>query len=121
MLAMKSTVFALYAIAIRRVIATVGQPLRSARARRARLLAEAAAEQVSSSDLAVKGFAGPAAQAAALEAMEPMPFSYLPGVGSMLLMLIAVAVHVLLVLGKRWSVQFHAWWVLTSTPFQFCS
>lgn len=114
---MKSAVFALYAIAIRRVIATVGQPLHAARARRARLLAEAAAEQVSSSDVAVKGVAGPAMQAAALESMEPLPFPYLPGVGSMLLMLCAVAVHVLLALGKRWSVHFHAWWVLTSTAF----
>lgn len=120
---MKSAVFALYAIAIRRVIATIGQPLRSARARRARLLAEAAVEQASSSDpaLKVKGFAGPAMQAAAFESMEPLPFPYLPGVGSMLLMLFAVAVHVLLALGKRWSVHFHAWWVLTSTSFSFCS
>ena len=107
----KTTVFALYAVAIRRVVGTMGQPLRSAKSRRARLLAAVFAEKASpSSDLA-GGDVGPAAQAAAREAMEAMPFPYLPGVGAMLLTLVAVTAHVLLVLGRRWSVRFHAWWV----------
>lgn len=104
--------FSLYAMAVRYVAATVGQPLRAARARRQDLLVAAAAEKAASKlagDGSGVGAIGAAAEAVAREAMEPVPFPYLPSMGALLLMLTAVAAHVLLVLGKRWSVRFHAW------------
>lgn len=98
-------------MAMRHVVATVGQPLRAARDRKADLLAAAAAERAASA-LGVGvgvGLMGPAAEAAARDALEPMPFPYMPSVGALLLALIAVVAHGLLLLGKRWSVRFHAW------------
>lgn len=79
------------------------------------LLAAAAAERAASelsggADGGVDdamGIFGAAAAAAASEALEPLPLSYLPSVGALLLMLAAVGAHVLLGLGKRWSVGFH--------------
>ncbi|CAM9239935.1 unnamed protein product [Ectocarpus sp. 12 AP-2014] len=121
------TVYSLYAMAIRSVISTVGQPLRDATARRTRLFgaasdeaaaagaaaAAASGEAVAASMLdgteGVVGAGGAAAEALAREALEPMPFAYLPSVGAMLLLVAAVAAHVLLLLGKKWSVRFHAW------------
>lgn len=90
-------------MAMRHVAATMGQPLRAARDRKADLLAAAAAE------MRALGVVGPAAEAAARDASEPMPFPYMPSVGALLLALIAVVAHALLLLGKRWSVRFHAW------------
>ncbi|CAM9874653.1 unnamed protein product [Ectocarpus sp. 6 AP-2014] len=119
------TVYSLYAMAIRSVISTIGQPLRDATARRTRLFgaasdeaaaagaAAASGEAASASMLdgfeGVVGAGGAAAEALAREALEPMPFAYLPSVGAMLLLVAAVAAHVLLLLGKKWSVRFHAW------------
>ncbi|CAM9979932.1 unnamed protein product, partial [Laminaria digitata] len=74
-------------------------------------LAAAAAERAASA-LGVGvgvGLMGPAAEAAARDALEPMPFPYMPSVGALLLVLIAVVAQALLLLGKRWSVRFHAW------------
>lgn len=95
-------------MAIRKVMGTVGQPLNVARARRAKLLAAAAAEKAASNGLG-GAVGGIAAEAAAREALEQMPFPYLPSVGALLLLLTAAIAHALLFLGKRWSVQFHAW------------
>ncbi|CAB1107624.1 unnamed protein product [Ectocarpus sp. CCAP 1310/34] len=119
------TVYSLYAMAIRSVISTVGQPLRDATARRTRLFGaasdeaaaagasaasgEAAAASMLDGTEGVVGAGGAAAEALAREALEPMPFAYLPSVGAMLLLAAAVAAHVLLLLGKKWSVRFHAW------------
>lgn len=108
----KTTAFSLYAMAIRTVISTVGQPLRAAKVRRVELQAAAIAEKAASKlaeGADAVGVLGPAAEAAAREALEPMPFAYLPSVGALLMMLLAVGAHVLLVLGKRWSVRFNAW------------
>lgn len=119
----KVTVYSLYAMAIRSVISTVGQPLRDATARRSRLFGAASDEAAAAGAAAgegasasmldgtegVVGAGGAAAEALAREALEPMPFAYLPSVGAMLLLVAAVAAHVLLLLGKKWSVRFHAW------------
>lgn len=43
------------------------------------------------------------------EELYSLPFGYLPSVGALLLLLVAVGAHVLLLLGKQWSVKFHAW------------
>lgn len=129
----KVTVFTLYAMAIRSVIATVGQPLGAAEGRRMDLLSAAQAEKgllgaaaaaaadgaaaTATSALSTAkalvddagGVVGPAAEAYAREVLEPLPFPYLPSVGALLLLVAAVAAHTLLVLGKKWSVRFHAW------------
>lgn len=109
-------------MAFRRVIATVGQPLEAARARRTGLFEAAAAEEVAAAAAAARDAAtavgtslvdgdalGPAVQALAREAVEPMPFAYLPSMGALLLAAAALGSHILLVLGKKWSVRFHAW------------
>lgn len=131
--------FSLYAMAIRSVIATVGQPLQAAEERRMGLFSAAQAEEgllgntaaaaTAATDAAaattasalstVKALAdgdagdaivvGAAAEAYAREVLESLPFPYLPSVGALLLVVAAVAAHTLLVLGKRWSVGFHAW------------
>eukprot|EP00903_Cladosiphon_okamuranus_P019215 g17669.t1 len=118
------TVFTLYAMAIRSVIATVGQPLRAATERRAGLFSAAQAEKGLVGDAAAAaasalsaaetlddagGPVGAAAEAYAREMLERLPFPYLPSVGALLLVAAAVAAHTLLVLGKKWSVRFHAW------------
>lgn len=105
------TVFALYSMAIRHVLSTIGQPLRSAMTRRVDLIAAVNAERAASnlSEGLGEGVVGPAAEAAAQEALEAMPFPYMPSVGALLLMFVAVAAHTLLLLGKRWSVRFYAW------------
>lgn len=129
----KVTVFTLYAMATRSVVATVGQPLQDARARRAGLFKAAASEKKAlqaaaaaatvasaAADAASSvfddvggggggGVVGAAADALAREALEPMPFAYLPSVGALLLLAAAVAAHTLLLLGKKWCVRFHAW------------
>lgn len=128
----KVTVFTLYAMAIRSVIATVGQPLRAATERRAGLFTAAQGEKglvvdaaAAAADIAAAAAAsalsaaetlddaggpvGPAAEAYAREMLETLPFPYLPSVGALLLVAAAVAAHTLLVLGKKWSVRFHAW------------
>lgn len=112
-------VLALYFIAIRRVLATAGQPLQAARARRFALfeaaasekaaLAAAAATDAVASGVDGGGIVGAAAEAFEREALEPMPFAYLPSVGALLLLVAAVASHTLLVLGKKWSVRFRSW------------
>lgn len=118
-------------MAIRSVVATVGQPQQAARERREGLFLAAQAENVvlghaaqaataataSASALSTTetlvddavGLVGAAAEAAAREGEEPLPFPYLPSVGAMLLVMAAVVAHALLVLGKKWSVRFHAW------------
>ncbi|CAM9834772.1 unnamed protein product [Scytosiphon promiscuus] len=120
------TVYTLYAMAIRSVIATVGQPLRDARARQRDLFQAASKETAAAAAAAaatagavesaiedagggVGSFDGPAAEALAREAVEMLPFPYLPSVGALLLVVTAVAAHALLYLGKKWSVPFHAW------------
>lgn len=55
------------------------------------------------------GGVGPATAAAQREANLNLPLPYLPSVGALFLLLAAVASHVLLALGKRWSVPFLAW------------
>ncbi|CAN0026364.1 unnamed protein product [Pylaiella littoralis] len=116
------TVFTLYAMAIRSIIATVGEPLRAARAHRVDLFQAAASEEAALGAAAGSAAAsivdgggggaaavGAAAEALAREALEAMPLPYLPSVGALLLLVAAVAAHTLLVLGKKWSVRFHAW------------
>lgn len=132
----KVSVFTLYAMAIRSVIATVGQPLKAARERRTDLFNAAQAERglvgaaaATAADAAVAasafsepetpfddagGVIGAAVEAYAREVLEPLPFPYLPSVGALLLLVAAAAAHTLLVLGKKWSVRFHAWWVCMS-------
>lgn len=131
----KVTVFTLYAMAIRSVIATVGQPLQAATARRLGLLSAAEAEKGLAATAAVAadaaaaataaaastlfaaetlvdgagGVVGAAAEAYAREALAPLPFPYMPSVGALLLVAAAVTAHTLLVLGKKWSVRFDAW------------
>lgn len=113
-------------MAIRSVISTVGQPLRDATARRSRIFGAASEEATAVGAATAAGAAASAsvpdgadgvvgaggaaaAEALAREALEPMPFAYLPSVRAMLLLVAAVAAHVLLLLGKKWSVRFHAW------------
>lgn len=109
-------------MAIRSVIATVGEPLRAARAHRVDLFQAAASEEAALGAAAGSAAAsivdgggggaaavGAAAEALAREALEAMPLPYLPSVGALLLLVAAVAAHTLLVLGKKWSVRFHAW------------
>lgn len=116
-------------MAIRSVIATVGQPLEAAQAKRSGLFKAAEAERESAAAAAAEAavaaagaalsdnddggglgtFVGAAGEALARELLEPLPLPYLPSVGALLLVMAAVAGHVLLFLGKKWSVRFHAW------------
>lgn len=114
-------------MAIRSVINTVGQPLQDAKARRSNLSQAAskaaalaavgtAVEAIEVTESATEdaggglgSFGGPAAEALAREAAEPLPFSYLPSVGALLMVVTAVAAHALLFLGNKWSVRVDAW------------
>lgn len=111
---MQVTVFALYAMAARRVLGTIGHPLQAAKAHRRKVMLAAKMEQLAQQNGLTESVGpGQAAAAAAREELEPLPRAYLPSVSGLLLMLIAVGAHVLLSLGKRWSVKFHAWCVQT--------
>lgn len=67
------------------------------------------AEGISSEIARGEAAVGPAMAMAQREDELPLPLPYLPSVGALFLLLAAIGSHVLLGLGKRWSVRFHAW------------
>lgn len=73
----KATVFALYAMAVRRVVGTIGHPLQAAQSHRRALMATALAEELAQqAGEAGHGGVGEATAAAAREALEPLPLGY---------------------------------------------